>query len=73
VVLDIIMPAQDGIETLGTIKKQFPKVKLLMVSGGGKLNSAQYLTMALVLGADSVLAKPFKPEELPLELDKLPD
>ncbi len=71
VVLDIIMPQQDGIETLGTIKKQFPNVKLLMVSGGGKLNSGQYLSMALVLGADGTLAKPFSSKDLLAELDKL--
>ena len=60
VVTDIIMPNREGVETLMSIKALDPDVKVLAISGGGRLGSTDLLTMAQGLGADAVMAKPFR-------------
>jgi CheY-like chemotaxis protein len=61
VLTDLVMPNQEGIETIRAIRQQFPKLKIIAMSGafGG-----QFLSTAKVLGADATLQKPVKPEEL---------
>ena len=60
VVTDIIMPNREGVETLMSIKAVDPDVKVLASSGGGRLGSTDLLSMAQGLGADAVMAKPFR-------------
>ncbi|MES2638748.1 MAG: response regulator [Myxococcota bacterium] len=65
VVTDLFMPAQDGIETILQLRSEFPNVKVLAVSGGGKVSQAQsYLQIAKQIGADAILSKPFEQEDL---------
>lgn len=64
VVTDIIMPNREGVETLMAIKAQAPHVKVLAISGGGRLGSVDVLNTARTLGADGVLAKPFRSAEV---------
>lgn len=61
---DIIMPTYEGMELLLTMRERFAKVKILMISGGGRIDSKDYLSMASKLGASSTLAKPFIDQEL---------
>lgn len=65
VITDIFMPEQDGIETIAALHAEFPDLKVIAVSGGGKASSADgYLRTALAIGADAVLSKPFDQHEL---------
>ncbi len=65
VLTDLFMPHQDGIETIGLLRKEHPDVKVLAVSGGGRVSASHsYLLTAMQIGADDVLAKPFEPEAL---------
>ncbi len=64
VILDVVMPDQEGIETLSIIRKEFPDLKLLMISGGGRTSPMDYLSIAKSLGANETLSKPFRSEEL---------
>ncbi len=65
IVTDIFMPVQDGIETIAQVRREFPNVKILAVSGGGKTtHSRGYLTTASQIGADDTLAKPFEHDQL---------
>ena len=61
---DIIMPEQEGIETIGALRRRFPKVRVIAMSGGGRVSATDYLQTAMSMGADAVLAKPFASEEL---------
>jgi YesN/AraC family two-component response regulator len=61
---DIIMPEQEGIETIGAVRKKYPAVRVIAMSGGGRMSATDYLQTALAMGADAVLAKPFSSEEL---------
>ncbi len=64
VITDIVMPEQEGIETIRLLKKVDPKVKFIAISGGGRLDPEGYLLLAKKLGARKTLMKPFKREEL---------
>jgi YesN/AraC family two-component response regulator len=69
VITDILMPEMDGIEFVRRAKEEFPSVQFILVSGGGRqLASAgdySYLeTAGKLTGIDTILKKPFKPEEL---------
>ena len=64
VVTDIIMPEKDGIETVIELRKDFPEIKIIAISGGGRTHDLNILKVAEEFGADSVLAKPFSGEQL---------
>lgn len=64
VVTDILMPGREGIETIMAMKERSPGVKILAISGGGLLGAAGVLDLARRLGADAVLAKPFRSDQV---------
>jgi DNA-binding response OmpR family regulator len=64
IVMDIIMPEKEGIETIREIKRDFPSVKIIAISGGGVLGPDHYLNVALAIGADKAIKKPFRAEKL---------
>jgi DNA-binding response OmpR family regulator len=64
VVTDILMPTKEGIETIIEMKQRHPGVKIIAISGGGRLGSLDFLDLARQLGADSAMAKPFLLDEL---------
>lgn len=62
VITDIFMPEMDGMETIDWIKTKFPRTVVIAVGAGwGRLD---YLSIARLIGADAVLAKPFTSKEL---------
>ncbi|HVP85596.1 MAG TPA: response regulator [Rhizomicrobium sp.] len=68
IVTDIVMPNREGIETIREAKQRFPSIPIIAISGGGRLGPDGFLELAVKLGADDCLAKPFRPAEL---LDKV--
>jgi CheY-like chemotaxis protein len=60
VITDIMMPEQDGLETLLQIRTDYPKVPLIVISG----EAAEHLDLAREFGATHVLAKPFRLADL---------
>ncbi len=65
ILLDIILPEKEGIETLMEVKKNFPDVKVISMSGGSPYLMANLnLRLSRRLGADKTLAKPFEHREL---------
>lgn len=71
VVTDIIMPNREGVETLMAIKNLDPDVKILAISGGGRLGSTDLLRTARGLGADAVMAKPFRSTDVVAAVSRL--
>ena len=63
-ITDIIMPDKDGIEIIIEAKKTLTDIKLIAISGGGRIDSESYLNTAKYLGADATLKKPFTHEQL---------
>ena len=64
VIADIIMPEQEGIEIIRKIKSDRPHIKIVAISGGGKMSPESYLHLAYAMGADATLKKPFGYREL---------
>lgn len=64
VITDIIMPQQDGLETIIALRRKYPDIRLIAISGGGRTKSADFLQMAARLGADAVLPKPIDIDHL---------
>jgi DNA-binding response OmpR family regulator len=71
VITDIFMPEKEGIETIRELKEEFPRTKVIAISGGGRLlASPGRFTMhdlgvvARHLGAAAVLSKPFEIAQL---------
>jgi CheY-like chemotaxis protein len=61
VITDLFMPEMDGIETIAALRKQFPNVRVIAMSGRPGVD---YLTVARELGVTHTLRKPFEIEEL---------
>ena len=59
VITDILMPEKEGIETIRELRAAHPDLRIIAISGGGRLNSTNFLEMVRKLGADEVLKKPF--------------
>ena len=67
VVTDIVMPEMEGIGEIMAIKQMAHPPKIIAMSGAGPGGRRNYLKWAQHLGADGVLAKPFRLAEM-LEL-----
>ena len=61
VILDVMMPEMDGIETLARIKKKFPLVEVIMLSGQATVESA---IEGMKRGAFDYLMKPCKIDQI---------
>lgn len=66
VILDIKMPGMDGMETLKEIKKRFPLVEVIMLTGHG---SAETAVAGMKLGAFDYLMKPAEFDDLSAKLE----
>lgn len=71
VIIDIIMPNREGIETITLMKRENPDVKILAISGGGRAHAMDLLAVAPSAGADATLEKPFRAQELLARIDWL--
>ncbi|MBW1721601.1 MAG: response regulator [Deltaproteobacteria bacterium] len=66
VILDIKMPGMDGIETLREIKKRFPLIEVIMLTGHGTTETA---VEGMKLGAFDYLLKPADFKDLMTKLE----
>jgi DNA-binding response OmpR family regulator len=64
VMTDLIMPGREGIETITALRREFPGLKIIAMSGGGRATACQYLSIARAIGAHRTLAKPFSNDEM---------
>jgi len=62
VITDIYMPEKDGLEVIIELRKEFPTVKIIAISGNVSANNA--LRVAETLGAQRTFRKPFQVPEL---------
>jgi CheY-like chemotaxis protein len=64
IITDLIMPNKDGIGMIIDLKKEYPNVKIIAMSGGGLNKPDGYLKGAKKLGAACTLTKPIDRDEL---------
>lgn len=67
-ITDLIMPEQEGIETIQTFHEQYPAVKIIAISGA---YSTDYLRIAKLLGAHEVMQKPLRLESVLATVSRL--
>lgn len=70
-VVDILMPERDGLNFILEIRRTRPDLRIIAISGGGRLGAGPLLSMAKGLGADATLVKPFSASELQLALTSI--
>ncbi|HVZ63237.1 MAG TPA: response regulator [Lacunisphaera sp.] len=71
VITDLIMPGQEGIETIMQMRRHSHRAAIIAMSGDTGTRAATYLKMSRALGADVVLQKPFSVEQLTAAVEKL--
>lgn len=71
VITDIVMPEKEGLETIRELRKNYPEVKIIAMSGGGFIEPQRYLNLAAKFGAERIFTKPIELEELLMAVKEL--
>jgi CheY-like chemotaxis protein len=72
VITDIIMPGKSGLDVITAIRKHYPSIRVIAISGGGRVKATDdLLEKARELGADAVLSKPLDLDELEKTVERL--
>lgn len=69
VITDLIMPGVEGIETILELRRRSLGIRIIAMSGGGRVSAESYLDIAQRVGARQVLPKPFTNAELVAAID----
>ena len=64
IITDIIMPEKEGVETIIELKRDFPDVKIIAISGGGQIGAEACLHLAEKLGAQRTFTKPVPHQDM---------
>ena len=64
VVTDLLMPEQEGLETIQQLRTMQPIPQIIAMSGGGQTGRLDFLHAATLLGADRTLQKPVRARDL---------
>jgi len=81
VIIDVILPGMDGVAAIKIIRRDYPGVRIIAISGGGNfglnaylpdaISTSAYLAACRAAGADGTLAKPFETAELRALIDQV--
>jgi DNA-binding NtrC family response regulator len=69
VITDILMPQKEGLETIMEMRRDSPAIKIIAITGGGRVGTDLYLNLAKNLGAIRTVRKPFENQQI-LEMVK---
>jgi len=64
VIVDLHMPGKMGIDVIMELRRDFPDVKIIAMSGGGPKGDFDHLSAAKALGAQHTFLKPFNHQKL---------
>ena len=65
VIMDILMPGKDGLESIMELRSEYPAAKIIAITGGSQnVGSMDFLDVAKMMGARRTLHKPFQLKEL---------
>ena len=71
IITDIVMPEKEGLETIINLRSENPQLKIIAISGGGRVDSREYLHSAKLLGAEKIFQKPFQKDEIVQAVNEL--
>ena len=61
IILDLVMPIMDGIETLEILKQKYPEIPVIMLTGN---KDVEYVVKAMKLGATDFVTKPYEADRM---------
>ena len=64
IITDIFMPEKEGTELIMELRQEFPRTKIIVITGGGSVDGLDYLELSRNLGAHRTFNKPFSREDL---------
>lgn len=64
VITDLYMPKKEGMEVISELRRDYPGVKIIAISGAGRVDLSNILKAARKIGADLVIPKPFTNDEI---------
>jgi CheY-like chemotaxis protein len=64
IITDLFMPVKEGLETIVDLRREFPDLKIIAISGGNREGSGSYLKAAQLCGASRIFHKPFEIADL---------
>ena len=64
IITDVVMPVQNGLDTIRVLRSWSPSAKIIAISGGNRASKRDLLAAALAIGASAAIVKPFVPDEL---------
>jgi CheY-like chemotaxis protein len=68
---DLFLPGIGGLQVIREVRRDFPAVKIVAISGGGGRGYVEHLYAARMLGAEAAIHKPFGPKALLQALEKV--
>ena len=71
VITDIIMPEKEGLETIREMRRIQSGLKIIAMSGGGKISAENYLKTAKIFGASRIIEKPFSQQHMVSTVNEL--
>jgi len=71
IITDIIMPDRDRLDRIMQIRARDTKIPIIAMSGGGRVGNADFLKMALRVGANEILPKPFERQDLTTAISRV--
>lgn len=71
IITDLLMPEKDGIETIVELRRDYPGIRIIAVSGGGSTGRLDLLPAAQQLGAITTFRKPFSRPELIASIESI--
>ena len=64
VIMDLFMPEQEGLRTIVLLRRDYPDVKVIVISGGGRLGRTDLLSVLKNFGILHTFEKPFEAQEI---------
>ena len=64
IIVDMVMPEKSGLDTIKELKRDYPGIKIIAISGGHMIGPKRYLDNAKTFGADRFFEKPFSSGEI---------
>ena len=71
VVMDMLMPNKDGLETIIEARNLYPDLRILAISSGGRVGVGDLLRMARLFGANETYVKPLRLETFAATIDRM--
>ena len=70
-ITDLIMPGMEGLDLINKVRSNFPDIRVIVMSGAGKIHGDEYRQLVHQCGAFYSLSKPFLKDELIAAIQKV--